>query len=79
MCELCDNTPENEPLPSCQDCGRLICYDTEQDDDICARAYVTASGDLYCRICGRRYDEEEESVTDMEDRYWQEEAEAIIE
>jgi len=57
MCELCDNTPENEPPPSCQDCGRLICFDIEADDDICARAYVTASGDLYCRRCGRRYDE----------------------
>jgi len=43
-------------------------------------------GGMRCTYCGDidpldtgEFSEEEESETDMEDRYWQEEAEAIIE
>lgn len=71
MCKLCDENG-GECL-SCQDCGRLICYDFEPDNiDVLDRAYVTASGDLYCARCGREYDmaEEEEFADDfMDDEY----------
>lgn len=29
-------------------------------DDLAAPPYVTASGDLFCNICGSPYDEDEE-------------------
>jgi hypothetical protein len=64
MCNLCD---ENDgEMESCQDCGRLICFDLEHNDDICSRAYVTASGDVFCSWCGKRYDEIDERVLDDE-------------
>lgn len=56
MCYLCEQSEDG--VVSCQDCGRLICFDTEGIDDVCAPAYVTESGDLYCRPCGARIDEE---------------------
>jgi hypothetical protein len=62
MCQLCDESPDG--IVSCQDCGRLICFDTKAVDDICAPAYVTASGDLFCQPCGSRYDQEEEEEVD---------------
>ena len=63
MCELCQ--ANNDEMTSCQDCGRLICFDAEPDDvDVIDQAYVTASGDLFCRRCGSRYDEEEEDEWD---------------
>jgi hypothetical protein len=57
MCDKRDGEPE-----SCQDCGILICFDIEpgQGDDVMDRAYVTASGDLFCRRCGMEYDAREE-------------------
>ena len=53
MCEFCDE--ENGP-DSCQDCGRLICFDEDGFDDTMSKAYVTGSGDLYCVPCGESYD-----------------------
>ena len=57
MCDLCDGSDE---MQSCPDCGRLICFEHHAEDDVCAPAYVTASGDLYCSTCGRRHDKAEE-------------------
>ena len=63
MCNLCD---EESGMQSCQDCGRLICFDVKCADDICAPAYVTSSGDVYCRRCGTRADREEERLLEEE-------------
>ncbi len=53
MCkELCEIREDGE-MSSCQDCGRLICFDIKTPDDICRPAYVTESGDVYCDQCGR--------------------------
>ncbi len=55
-------------MQSCQDCGRLICFDEKPDSvDVIDRAYVTASGDLFCARCGSKYDaaEEEEREDDF--------------
>ncbi len=60
MCDMCD---ENDgELQSCQDCGCLICFDHDSGDGIIRRAYVTSSGDLFCRSCGRQYDEEDDDM-----------------
>lgn len=57
MCkELCDDTGDS----SCQDCGKLICFDVKHGDDIFRPAYVTASGDLYCDRCGQAHSRAEE-------------------
>lgn len=68
MCKLCDDN--SGEMPSCQDCGRLICFDEKPDSvDVIDRAYVTASGDLFCSRCGRRYDAAEEA--ENEDEYYE--------
>lgn len=60
MCqELCDTSTDGS-MASCPDCGRLICWDVECGDDVIQRAYVTASCDLYCEICGSAHDRAEE-------------------
>jgi len=51
-------------MQSCQDCGCLICFDVESGDDIIGPAYVTSSGDLYCRRCGSAHDRTEEEEED---------------
>lgn len=59
MCDLCDQN--NGEMESCQDCGRLICFDVKADSvDVIDRAYVTQSGDLFCTRCGSKYDQAEE-------------------
>jgi hypothetical protein len=59
MCkELCDQS-EDGVMPSCQDCGRLICFDEVTGDDVIRPAYVTMSGDLFCDRCGRAQDRAE--------------------
>lgn len=63
MCDLCEESESGE-MQSCQDCGCLICFDVENDDDIIRRAYVTQSGDLFCRRCGSAHDRSEESRED---------------
>lgn len=67
MCQLCiENDGEME---SCQDCGRSICFDEKPDStDVVDKAYVTASGDLFCQRCGREYDkaQEEEEGADID-------------
>lgn len=64
MCQMCDeNGGEYE---ACQDRGRLICFDVTNGDDVIRPAYVTESGDLFCDIHGRRYDEAEEREREEE-------------
>lgn len=62
MCDLCDEN--GGEYTSCQDCGRLICFDVEAADDIVRRAYFTQSGDLFCSHCGSQYDAEQEEPND---------------
>lgn len=67
MCDLCEER-EDGTMESCQDCGRLICFDVESHDDTIAPAYVTSAGDLYCRPCGLAIDQaERESEEDCVD------------
>lgn len=62
MCkELCD---ANEEMQSCQDCGRLICFDVQGGDDVIRPAFVTSSGDLFCDRCGRAIERAEEEEYD---------------
>lgn len=70
MCDWCDENG-GEPI-SCQDCGRMICWDVEVgvEDDVLTRPYVTASGDVFCFRCGSRYDEAEEEAADEEYDGW---------
>ncbi len=68
MCkELCDADGE---MQSCQDCGRLICFDVNAGDDIIRPAWVTSSGDLFCDRCGSVHDRAEEEEFDEP---WEEE------
>lgn len=61
MCYLCDESESG--YASCQDCGRMICFDNESNDiDVVDRAYVTASGDLFCHRCGSQHDQREEDA-----------------
>ncbi len=67
MCkELCEEGGE-----SCQDCGKLICFDVKNGDDILRPAFVTSSGDVFCDRCGRQQEredqEEEENECDFDD------------
>lgn len=66
MCELCNEAEDG--VVGCQDCGRTICFDNPPSDfDVADCAYVTSSGDLFCRRCGKQYDEaEEEGYLDSE-------------
>jgi len=57
-------------MESCQDCGILICFDVQSGDDVVRKAYVTASGDLYCDHCGRRHDRDEELEIEDESAYY---------
>lgn len=69
MCELCDEADDG--VVCCQDCGRMICFDNEPNNvDVVDQAYVTASGDLFCRRCGIQYDIGEEEDGDYEDDYF---------
>lgn len=69
MCQLCENN--NGEMQSCQDCGRLICFDEKPDSvDVIDRAYVTASGDLFCQRCGRKYDQAEEEDAELESEFY---------
>ena len=60
MCDLCDE--HDGEMVSCQDCGCLICFDAEEEDDVVRKAYITAGGDLFCSACGRGQDEDEEDA-----------------
>lgn len=65
MCWMCDENFGD--MESCSDCGRAICFDEQPDPvDVIDRAYVTASGDLYCSRCGKKYDLEEEREREAE-------------
>lgn len=71
VCYLCDESDQG--YETCQDCGRMICFDDEHTDDICAPAYVTCTGDLFCWPCGLRHDraqdEEEEGAGFFEEYF----------
>ena len=65
MCkELCDEADNG--YTCCQDCGRMICWDTKSVDDVCAPAAVSSSGDLFCLPCAQRADREEERMLEEE-------------
>ena len=70
MCYLCKNNDLGDgfggDFESCQNCGRLICFDVDSGDDVIRPAYVTSSGDLFCDPCGRKHDEPEEAELDSE-------------
>jgi len=68
MCDMCDENGGD--FESCQDCGKLICFDVEVGDDVLRPAYVTSSGDLFCDRCGSRYDAEEEWMAEEEADYY---------
>lgn len=68
MCELCRQN--NGEMVSCQDCGKLICFHIKSTDDVIAPAYVTASGDLFCRLCGERVDAEEERIYEKQAAFY---------
>lgn len=54
----------------CQQCGAMLDDDApRQSFDVVRRPYVTASGDLYCDVCGRAMDEEEERLMDEENEF----------
>jgi hypothetical protein len=61
---------DDDEIMYCQDCGRMILWDCKHSDDIVRRAYVTASGDLFCDLCGREYDLEEERQSEAEAYPW---------
>lgn len=62
MCYMCEEN--NGEMESCQECGIMICFDVEVEDDVIAPAGVTASGDLFCRRHAAQYDREEEEQDD---------------
>lgn len=67
MClQLCEDAPDD--YTSCEDCGRMICWDVKNGDDIIRPAFVTSSGDLYCDWCGRKHEAAEEA-DESEDAY----------
>ena len=67
MCQLCEQN--DGEYQSCQDCGRLICFDENPDSiDVIDRAYVTSGGDLFCTRCGSGHDRAEEEA-EQEDYY----------
>lgn len=72
MCkELCEQDETGE-MQSCPDCGKLICFDVKNGDDIIRPAYVTASADLLCDLCGMaadRAEEREDGWIDNEDEW----------
>lgn len=71
MCELCDEN--GGEMLGCPNCGRLICFDIKGGDDVCQPAFVTSSGDLLCRRCGIRWEQEEEQMMEEEAIYGYEE------
>jgi len=60
MCKQLEKSGHDNLYESCQDCGVSVCFDVESGDDVITRAYVTASGDLFCYRCGRKHDEAED-------------------
>lgn len=68
---MCKELCEDYGGKSCQDCGKLICFDVKHGDDILRPAYVTESGDLFCDRCGPAYDEEEryDRFDELSDHY----------
>ncbi len=70
MCkELC---AEFEEMQSCPDCGKLICFDAGEVDDVIVRAAATSSGDLYCFRHAAEHDRAEEEAMEEECHpYWE--------
>lgn len=50
MCRFCQ---ESDTGASCEFCGRLVCFDVVNGDDILHPAAATSSGDLACVACAR--------------------------
>ena len=54
---------------SCQQCGAMLEEDAAPfSPDVVRRPYVTASGDVYCDVCGSAIDQADEEAMD-EDFY----------
>jgi hypothetical protein len=62
MCQLCDNGE----MPTCNNCGKWVCCDCKNCDDIIRPAFVSSDGDLYCDRCGQRH---ERDLDDEYDKY----------
>ncbi len=61
MCEWCD---ENGGKPiGCQDCGASICWDWRN-------VGVTESGDVFCKSCAQRNQEERDRLDEQEAAEW---------
>ena len=69
MCkELCKS---DDYEATCPDCGRMVCFDVVNGDDIMRPAFVTSEGDLYCDRCGKSHERaievaEEEDCGEMD-------------
>jgi len=57
---------------SCQQCGAMLEEDAPPYSiDVVRRPYVTASGDVFCDVCGSRYDQaDEEADADYFDEWY---------
>ena len=68
MCEMC-----REPggMASCPNCGKLVCWDIEQGDDVIGPAAATMSGDFMCLDCAIRHDREAERQYEEWDDHWE--------
>lgn len=56
MCKFCE---QSETGASCEFCGRLVCFDVKNGDDILHPAAATSSGDLACVNCAREIESDE--------------------
>lgn len=73
-----DDNDEDDETEYCQDCGCIIEWGMKgSGDDFVRPGYVTASGDVFCRRCGREYDEEEERRAEEEQDYYPDPMEEI--
>lgn len=61
MCWLCEKYGDTDNrYASCEHCGDLVCFDVKGvGDDLVKPAYMSDSGQLLCKSCGRRFEEAE--------------------
>ena len=61
------NDDSEEPIEwgNCQQCGAMLEEDAQPYSiDVVRRPYVTASGDVYCDVCGSEMDQADEEAMD---------------
>ena len=66
MCEMCETG-----IASCPECGKLVCWDIEHEDDVMGPAAASASGDFMCLSCAIWHDRQMERAIEDEDDYWE--------